>query len=86
MTIEDARKLLQKKEEQGADKEKIDMLKPLFKDDNIFFQINMRTAFGILEFLGVGEDEIEKEYLELISPSQYLKHRVYTLKEKEDRE
>ena len=86
MTIENARKLLQKKEEQGADKEKIDMLKPLFKDDNIFFQINMRTAFGILEFLGVGEDEIEKEYLELISPSQYLKHRVYTLKEKEDRE
>ena len=86
MTIENVRKLLQKKEEQGADKEKIDMLKPLFKDDNIFFQINMRTAFGILEFLGVGEDEIEKEYLELISPSQYLKHRVYTLKEKEDRE
>lgn len=85
MTIERARELLEQKKEQGKeeDKEKISVLNTLFKDDNIFFQVNMQTAYGILEFLGVDKARIDQEYEELISPTEYNKHRAFIIKGEE---
>lgn len=85
MTIEKARELLIKKEEQGKDVdiEKISTLKMLFKDDNVFLKITKKVAFGILEFLGVKEEDIEGEYMELISPEQYHNHRIFLIKGEE---
>lgn len=85
MTIEKARELLENKDKQGdnSDMEKINTLNVLFKDDNVFLKISPKVAFGILEFLGVEEERIMEEYLELISLEEYHKHRIFLIKGEE---
>ena len=70
--IEDVRKLYELKKNKAGenDIEKIDNLKVLLSDDNLFFMIPMDTAIGILTFLGLEEREAVLSYRKLISPSQ----------------
>lgn len=68
------RELLKKKEENISDindKEKIDTLKDLLQDDNIFFKLDLDTAVGILSFLGVPNENIVNLYYEIISIKNY---------------
>lgn len=55
------------------DTEKMEVVKQLMQQENIFFCISTETAIGILEFLGVGEDEMLSLYYDLISPENYKK-------------
>lgn len=75
-SIEDLRERLQKKKPiTEEDKEKIDCLRVLFSDDNIFFRdgMDMDTALGILDYLGIDEDELLDYYASLISSENYMK-------------
>lgn len=68
------RELLKKKEKNISDindKEKIDTLKDLLQDDNIFFKLDLDTAVGILSFLGVPNENIVNLYYEIISIKNY---------------
>ncbi len=55
------------------DQEKYQIVTELFKSDDCFFKMKMETAFGILDFLGVKEDEALTLYQELISQEVYQK-------------
>lgn len=55
------------------DKEKVKNLKFLLKNDDIFFRIDIETAIGILDFLGIPKNEILNVYTQLISPTEYKK-------------
>ena len=75
MNIEYIRELLLKKEktvENDLDKEKIDNLKEILKNDDIFFKLDLVTAINILAYLGLPEEKIEDSYYKLISPENYL--------------
>lgn len=68
--IEELKELLKIKETQintDLDKKKIDNIKFLLEQENIFFRLDTPTTLGILEFLGIEEDEIKNYYLSLIS-------------------
>ena len=72
--IDYVRQLLIEKEENikdEVDKKKIDNLKCILKEDDIFFKLDISTAIGILSFLGVPESDIKNLYLSLISPQQF---------------
>lgn len=72
--IEYLKKLLLEKELQASDleaKEKVDNLKLILQNDNIFFNIPMDTAFEIFHFLGVPENNMIDLYFKLISPQSY---------------
>lgn len=77
------RKLLAQKEKGNLtelDKEKVDNLKFILKDDNVFFELSLDVAAGILDFLGVPKDDIMDLYLKLISPENYQKlPKTYTV-------
>ena len=76
LTIDDIRKLLQKKEqiiESELDKKKIENLKFLLKRDNAFFNMDINVAIGVLAYLGIPKEHIKEVYFELISPSNYIK-------------
>lgn len=69
------RKLLVKKEQEvnnDLDNQKVQHLKGLLKQDDIFFNIDLATAVGILSFLGIPEDKIRETYMNLISPENYI--------------
>jgi len=86
--IDEIRKLLQKKEIQKNNKEdleRIDVLKVLLKDDNIFFQLDIDTAYGILDFLGVDSDKISEVYDKLISFEEYQKNKNYKIQDDKER-
>ena len=53
------------------DEEKIDNLKTILQNDNVFFMIDAETAVGILAFLGIREERIKEVYLSLISPETF---------------
>lgn len=54
------------------DKEKLNLIIELLKEEGCFFKMPKKTALGILKFLEVKEDEIESFYSELTSPEQFL--------------
>lgn len=61
-----------------VDNEKIKNLEYLLKNEDLFFNIDFQTAYGILEFLGVNENEIIDYYFELIAPKNLTnKEPVY---------
>ena len=69
--------LLKKKElgeNTSEDMEKINIIKDLFKEADIFFKLDIDTAYGILYFLGVPKEEIESTYMSLTSPEEYMKN------------
>ena len=73
--IEDVRKLYN---DQKASMEKIDAdtLSVLLDRDDAFLKMPMKTAIGILRFLGVDKDEAMESYYNLISleniPKEYI--------------
>lgn len=81
------RNLLIRKDKNNTDinmKEKIDNLKLIFNDNALFFKLDMETAVGILDFLGIEEDKILDVYFQLISPNLYQENfKIYTTISKE---
>lgn len=72
--IEYLRKLLVEKEKTvttSEDKEKIENLKSILKNDEIFFELSMDIAVGIFDFLGVPQNDMIDLYFKLISPEAY---------------
>lgn len=68
--IEELKELLKIKETEvktDLDKEKINNIKFLLEQEDIFFKLETPTALGILEFLGIKESEMRDYYLSLIS-------------------
>ncbi|MDD6223577.1 MAG: hypothetical protein PUB18_01070 [bacterium] len=56
-----------------SDYEKCEVIKGLLSDPNCFFKISFETAIGIMNFLGVEENEILNLYSDLTSPDNYVK-------------
>ncbi len=68
------KKLLLEKEklvQTSEEKEKVEFLKSIFKNNSIFFEMPMDTAIGIFDFLGVAENSMVSLYYKLISPENY---------------
>lgn len=86
MNIEEIRSLYEKKKEnlKPEEKEGINILSVLLKDDNIFFNIPRETAMGILAFLGIEEDKLENTYFELISPKNFIQNKGYIIQNEGD--
>lgn len=66
--------LLEEKKKQDLNEEeikKVEFLSKLFKDRGCFFKLKAPTAFGILEFLGVDEKDIQGMYFDLISAESF---------------
>lgn len=61
------RSLLQEKikENKEENKKKIELLSEMLKDDTLFLKIDLDTAFGILDFLGVPKENMKKVYIEI---------------------
>ena len=55
------------------EKKKVETLKSIMANDNVFFELPMDTAVGIFEFLGVSRDNMLDLYYKLISPEAYQK-------------
>lgn len=90
MSIEDIRNLLNKKEKEelnSEDEKRISTLKILLKDDDIFFKIDAETACGILNFLGIQNDEkVVETYFSLISFKEYKKNQGYIINNENNKE
>lgn len=73
MNIDDLRNLLTEIEKKydESEREKIENLKILLKEDDIFFRLDLEVALGILNFLGIPENKIYDCYLSLISPENF---------------
>ncbi|HBA37662.1 MAG TPA: hypothetical protein DCY94_02975 [Firmicutes bacterium] len=54
------------------DKTKVDNLKAILREDNIFFMIDVETALGILDFLRIPEENLKEAYLSLTSPEAFI--------------
>ena len=64
------------------DKEKLSKIEILMTNEAMFFLLNMQTAYGILQFLGVKEEDLSDYYTRLISIENYRKiSNVYVLNE-----
>ena len=72
--IDDVRKLFESKKNSflESDKERVELLEDLLKNDNLFFDIDASTAIGILSFLGIKDEELEECYFNLIKPTNFL--------------
>lgn len=69
------RELLKIKEnniQDEKDREKVENLKFLLSKDDVFFNLDISTAVGILAYLGVPEDKIKDMYFELVSPDSFM--------------
>lgn len=72
--IEELKKLLEVKEQQietELDRTKVDNLKFLLNQEDIFFKLEPVTAVGILDYLGIPKNEIYEYYLSLISAKEF---------------
>ena len=65
------KKLEEKKNEPMVDKEKLKYAEGLLEIPDVFFKINLTTAAGLLDFLGIPHDEMKELYYKLISPESY---------------
>ena len=73
--MDELRKLLLEKEKEATtdeEKNKVEVLKELLEEDDIFFSLDVSAAFGILNFLGIPYDKLESTYYQLISYDNYL--------------
>ena len=59
--------------ETEEDMEKISVIEELLLDESCFFKMDIETAIGILDFLGVSEDNIMDYYYSLISFENFSK-------------
>ena len=53
--------------------DKLELLKEMLNDDTLFLKIDMDTAVGILDYLGVPKTEIKALYIDLICNGKDLK-------------
>lgn len=68
--------LLKNKKEKAKteeQKEEVELIEHLLEYEDCFFRLDMETTVGILEYLGVKKNEINKVYKELTSPSEYMR-------------
>ena len=56
------------------DIEKFELLEEMVGDKEIFFQMDIDTVRGILEFLDVPEEEWMEYYRDMVSPENYMKY------------
>ena len=73
--MDELRRLLLEKEKEATtdeEKNKVEVLKELLEEDDIFFSLDVSAAFGILNFLGIPYDNLESTYYQLISYDNYL--------------
>ena len=73
--MDELRKLLLEKEKEATtdeEKNKVEVLKELLEEYDIFFSLDVSAAFGILNFLGIPYDKLESTYYQLISYDNYL--------------
>jgi len=76
--------LKEKKVTSKEDKEKVDILKEILKQDDAFFNLTFSAAIGILKFLEIPEEKLKETYLNLISLSSYLQNaKEYIIMEEE---
>lgn len=77
------KKLLIKKQKEQltyADKVKVENLKVLFSDTNIFFKLDLETALGILHFLGIPQNNLLDFYSKLIDVKSFQEYNnTYTI-------
>lgn len=57
----------------AEDIEKIEVIEELLKEESSFFDLDLETFFGILDFLGVPEEEMENYYSSILSFENYSK-------------
>ena len=74
--IEDVRKLYNDKKA-SMEQADIDTLNVLLDRDDVFLRLPMKTAIGILRFLGVSKEDVMAVYQSLISiennmPNEYI--------------
>ena len=73
--MDELRRLLLEKEKEATtdeEKNKVEVLKEVLEEDDIFFSLDVSAAFGILNFLGIPDDKLESTYYQLISYDNYL--------------
>ena len=73
--MDELRRLLLEKEKEAPtdeEKNKVEVLKELLEEDDIFFSLDVSAAFGILNFLVIPYDKLESTYYQLISYDNYL--------------
>ncbi len=68
-------RVLLKKKVQGElgeeDKEKVENLRAILENNNVFFMLDVDTAIGILYYLGVPEESIKDAYMDLTAPEAF---------------
>lgn len=66
---------LLKKKVQGElgeeDKEKVENLRAILENNNVFFMLDVDTTIGILYYLGVPEESIKDAYMDLTAPEAF---------------
>ena len=87
MSMNDLRLLFQKKNKEnliGIELEKYDIVEKLLEKDDLFFNIDFKTAYGVLDYLGIDSDKIFETYMQLISFDNFKdsQEKQYTLYEK----
>lgn len=58
---------------EAEDKERIEVIEDLLSDESSFFQLDIDTLFGILDFLGISENEMMDYYNILLSYDTFKK-------------
>ena len=83
--MEEIKALVEKKKKielSPEDKEKLNVIEMLIANEAMFFQLDMQTAYGILQFLGIEDEKLSEYYTRLISIDNYSKiPSIYTLNE-----
>ena len=75
MNLNDLKEKISIKEKQAKSEEieKINLIKSLLKNENCFFEIDMKLAIDILYFLGVEKEKLLETYYQLIKPNNLKK-------------
>ena len=75
MNLNDLKEKISIKEKQAKPEEieKINLIKSLLKNENCFFEIDMKLAIDILYFLGVEKEKLLETYYQLIKPNNVKK-------------
>ncbi len=53
--------------------EKLNLIKKIIKNEGCFFDLDFETTIGILEFLGISENEMLNFYMKLTSAQEFEK-------------
>ena len=76
VNVEELLNIKKQQELTEKDKEKINVIEDILKEDGWMFKLDMDTVIGILEYLNVPEDKILETYSSLVSADNFLKQNV----------